>query len=294
MKAEDIVELLRLKYPEQKNGYNTCVVLEQVPDGTSMFQSRWIDVAVFHMWESKKLTRSAFEIKVSRSDFLSELNHPEKHQWCKDCFHEFWFVAPKDVIQLEELPVGAGWMYPRGKRLCIARHAVRNPNPELNDVLLAGFLRAAWKEIQRVIKDGFNEAIQNDYDYIKAKLYADGTQKFLAERGITIYPENETEVFEALEKATMDKQLQQDRDHFLEVTGHFQNDLLSLLNLFLVVAKKSLFLRDQNSRYIVEKYGGNDGYGIEALKEFAKKDRYSYGKRYAELAEILLNWEKLS
>ena len=40
---------------------------------TQWAQSRWIDVAVFQMWKTKGLTRSAFEIKVSRSDFISEM-----------------------------------------------------------------------------------------------------------------------------------------------------------------------------------------------------------------------------
>jgi len=79
MKAEELVALIRKKYKTDTNGYNPCVVLEQVPDGTGMYQSRWIDVAVFQMWTSKGLTRTAFEIKVSRSDFLSEIQNPQKH-----------------------------------------------------------------------------------------------------------------------------------------------------------------------------------------------------------------------
>ena len=78
--AEQLVSLVRERF-ELKNGvFNQCVVLEQVPDGTGAIQHRWIDVAVFQIWESKGLTRSAFEVKVSRSDFLHELQHSEKHQ----------------------------------------------------------------------------------------------------------------------------------------------------------------------------------------------------------------------
>lgn len=84
MEAKELVDLIRKRYHTAKDGFNPAVVLEQVPDGTGMFQGRWIDVAVFQMWASKGLTRAAFEVKVSRSDFLSELQNPEKHQWCKE------------------------------------------------------------------------------------------------------------------------------------------------------------------------------------------------------------------
>ncbi|MBU2177548.1 MAG: hypothetical protein KJ556_20850, partial [Gammaproteobacteria bacterium] len=132
-KAEDLVTLIRKKYKTDANGYNPCVVLEQVPDGTGMYQSRWIDVAVFQMWASKGLTRTAFEIKVSRSDFLSEIQSPQKHAWCRESFHYFFFVAPKDIIQVEELPDGVGWLYPRGSQLCTGRQARINDNPKLDD-----------------------------------------------------------------------------------------------------------------------------------------------------------------
>jgi hypothetical protein len=108
MKASDLVNLIRAKYETNSRGFNPYVILEQVPDGTGGYQNRWIDVAVFQMWPSKGLSRSAFEVKIDRADFIHELSHPEKHQWCKDCFHQFWIVAPKDIVQIEELPIGVG------------------------------------------------------------------------------------------------------------------------------------------------------------------------------------------
>jgi len=292
-KAEDLVNLIRFKYATEHNGYNPCVVLEQVPDGTGFAHSHWIDVAVFQMWHSKGLSRSAFEIKISRSDVLNELSHPEKHQWCLDCFHQFWIVAPKQTIQIEELPARVGWMYPRGGKLCVARHAVPNPTPRLDDALLAGFMRAAYKGIQESHKNNERSILDNSREYQTAKWYMEATLKFLESRNVLyLIPNSANDVQEALEQATMDKQLKQERDNLLSISGRFQRDIASLLNLFLIIAHKSLVARDEMGKLIVKQYGGEDTEGLAILKEVAKNSKSSnHQKQYAELIELLLNWE---
>jgi hypothetical protein len=265
-KAEDLIALLKKKYATDDGAYNPCVVLEQVPDGTSWAQSRWIDAAVFEMWKTKGLTRSAFEIKVSRSDFISELSNPLKHQWCKECFHYFWFIAPKDVIQLEELPCGIGWMYPKGDKLAIARHAIKNQITS-------------------------REVLANDHEHQRAIRYMKATMQFLKNRGKNSFllDDAEDEIIKALEDATMDKQLLQDREHLLEVTGSFQRNIAGLLSIFEVIANKALLARNELGDYIIAKYGGNDLEGLEALKKRANDKRSTeHEKAYAELVETIL------
>ncbi len=295
-KAGDLVKQIRARFITEHNGLNPCVVLEQVPDGTGSHQGRWIDIAVFQMWASKGLSRSAFEVKVSRSDFLNELSHPEKHQWCLDCFHQFWIVAPKDIVQIEELPARVGWMYPRGDKLCVARHAVPNPTPKLDDVLLAAFMRAAYKGIEESRKVSERELLDNSQEYRHAQWYMKATMKFLESREhIYFIPKSADDIRTALEEATMDKQLKQERENLLVISGRFQRDIASLLNLFLVIAHKSLIARDGMGKLIVKAYGGEDAEGLEALKETTKSAKASdYQRRYAEMIELLLNWEKVS
>jgi hypothetical protein len=114
--STELIALLRKKYntDDIANGNHPTLLFEQVANATGFDAGRWIDAAVFEMWPSHGFTRRAFEVKISRSDFLRELNNPAKYQWCFKYFHEFWYVAPKDVIQVEELPSGAGWLYPAG------------------------------------------------------------------------------------------------------------------------------------------------------------------------------------
>ncbi len=295
-KAEDLVKLIRQRYPiDRPNGYQSHVVLEQVPDGTGMYQGHWIDVAVFSLWASKGLTRSAFEVKVSRSDFIHELQNQIKHKWALECFHELWFVAPQDVIQMEELPPNIGWMCPHGDKLAIKRHAVKNPTPKLDDVLLAGFMRAASKEINVVSQTTAKQVLESSKEYHRAKVYQDAIILFINQRGNTTYLEPTTpeDVVKWLDNATMDKQLKQDRDHLLEIADHFQREVVDLLNLFLILASKSLLARNELGKHIVSSYGGDDKGSLEALREYAKSAKTpEYQKRYTELIELITNWQK--
>lgn len=294
--AEGLVNLLRKRF-EAKNGlYNQCVVLEQVPNGTGMEQSRWIDVAVFEMWPSKGLTRSAFEVKVSRSDFLRELQEPDKHKWCLQGFHEFWFVAPKGIIQLEELPKGIGWMYPRGAKLCIARHAIRNETPTLDDHLLAGFMRAAYKGIDAAGKTRAERILADSADHKNANSYREGVLRFLHERAVApVYEITADNIYSKLKDATLDKELKKDCDQLLSVSQNFQRAVANLATLFLVIAKKSLIARNEVGEYLVKTYGTEDQDAIGILKQLGKDNKVSdYQKRYLELVELLLNWENLS
>lgn len=297
MKAEDLVNLIRQRYPlNRPDGYQSHVVLEQVPDGTGMHHKHWIDAVVFSLWASKGLTRFAFEVKISRSDFIRELQNPLKHQWAIECFHELWFVAPQDVIQLEELPPNIGWLCPRGDKLVIKRHAVRNPNPRLDDVVLAAFMRAASKEITQTKSTVAKNILDNSDEYRVAKVFQAAVRTFITQRGISKFePPSPTveEVISWLEDATMDKQLKEDRDHLLNIAGHFQRNVVSLLNLFLIIANKSLLARDQLGRHIVGVFGGNDEENVETLKQFAKNSHFSESqKRYAELVERVLAWDQ--
>lgn len=295
MESKDLVEMIREKYPVMSDSYNVNVVLEQVPDGTGADQSRWVDVAVFKMWKMHGLTRSAFEIKVARSDFINELQHPEKHQWCRESFHEFWIVSPKDILKQDELPVGVGWMYPRGNKLCIGKHAAMNDAPVLNDSLLAAFMRAAFKETDMYKRRKFETQLQEDYRYKQAKLYQDGAETFLKQRGIHIHPQEPEEVEKALISATLDKQNLEDRDNFIGLLGKFQNDIVGLMSLFIVLAKKSLVLRAEYGRHVVDRYGGYDNEALEELRKIIKQSKNKKDhslKNYLSLIEEVLNWKE--
>jgi hypothetical protein len=69
---------------------------------------RKIDLFVFNPYESGKLARAAFEIKVSKSDFYKEISDPLKRRSAFRFSNQFYFVTPKDLISPDKIPEDCG------------------------------------------------------------------------------------------------------------------------------------------------------------------------------------------
>lgn len=72
---------------------------------------RRIDYFAIHQYPSKNNHhRIAFEVKVSRGDWLKELKDPSKRRMGLMFSNEFYIVAPKDLIPPDEVPPECGLM----------------------------------------------------------------------------------------------------------------------------------------------------------------------------------------
>ena len=80
-------------------------------------QERYVDAFAMNLYPSKKHWRVAYEIKVSRSDFLGELKKPEKRQFGFEISNEFWYVCAPGVAKPEEIPQDCGLLEVRGDKL---------------------------------------------------------------------------------------------------------------------------------------------------------------------------------
>ena len=295
-KAKELIQLLKSKYP-YGNGY---VVLEQVPSGTGAYARSWIDAMVFSLWPSQGLIRSAYEVKVDRGDFLAELQNPIKNQWARDCCHEFWFLAPDGVIKEEELREGDGWIKPRGTGLSIVRHAAKKEDPVLDDVHLAAFMRAAFKQS----KQWEDEALERSHDFRTAKAFQEGCERFLKERNATCYLSSADAVYKNCTEATLDEQMKVERQHILEGLDRFQNQLAELFEIFVVLAHISLLQRNEAGEFVTQCWGGVDKNSLEGIKQQIKSGSSSIyttkGRKQKvralesihELARLFLNQEK--
>jgi len=106
-----VLKALKIKYPDGQ-----YALLPQVADATGSSQSRWADAIAFGLWPSRGLEIEGFEIKVSRSDWLSELNDHRKSSAVQRFCHRWWIVAgSRDIVKPEELPVTWGLIIPRGE-----------------------------------------------------------------------------------------------------------------------------------------------------------------------------------
>ncbi|MEV4079204.1 hypothetical protein AB0J43_02775 [Nonomuraea fuscirosea] len=70
------------------------------------------DLVRIGLWRSRGLALDVHELKVTRADWLRELNNPGKADaWWPYCTR-FWIVAPAGVVHENELPPGWGLMQP--------------------------------------------------------------------------------------------------------------------------------------------------------------------------------------
>ena len=92
------------------------------------------------------------EVKVSRSDWLTELRDPEKAEAFRS-YCDFWWlvVSEKSIVKVGELPIGWGLMVAVGDSVRVVARADRNPavEPMTRDVQ-ATFARAVTKTTMRL------------------------------------------------------------------------------------------------------------------------------------------------
>lgn len=112
MDSKDIIKALRKRHG--KNG-REWALFEELRAGTGYKDIRKglnpeqrFDAWAINLYPSKGHMTIAYEIKVSRSDFLHEIKHPKKRQTAVLYSNEFYFVTPKGLVSKEEIPEGCG------------------------------------------------------------------------------------------------------------------------------------------------------------------------------------------
>ena len=265
--AADLILRIRNRYSDGRR----YVVMEEVADGTGAAFGRRIDAMVVSMWPSDGLTRRALEIKVSRSDFLRELAEPAKSLWVREQCHEFWYVAPYDVIKEPELPEGAGWLRPHGDTLAIVRAAAHHTPPPLDDALFASMCRSLRDEHDRALREMRRTAVEADPAFTRAKAWERAGKAVLSERHI-FPPDNNTPaaIVDALRKATQNKQGEEEREHVTAALAQFQMGIVELFDVFCVIAHVGLLERDEVGELVARAYGLTDKGALAAQRAEAK------------------------
>ncbi len=70
----------------------------------------FLDAWAINYHPSKHNVVRCYEIKISKSDFKSEIRKPTKRRSGVRYSNEFYFVAPKGVLKIEDIPVECGLM----------------------------------------------------------------------------------------------------------------------------------------------------------------------------------------
>lgn len=158
-----MLNLLRARYarPEHGNGQR-YVVAEHVRSHAGFDARRTADFIAMDLWPSKGLALHGHEVKVSRSDWLRELEHPEKAGEFIPYLHYWWIVvAHPAMVKRTELPAGWGLIALQDGRLRTVAPARRNRTPlPLPPSRMAALLRAAVKTAERDAEAHYNRQSQ--------------------------------------------------------------------------------------------------------------------------------------
>ena len=162
--TEQVLQALRNKYSSGAYAF-----LTQVGNSTGFNCNRWADAIVMSLWPSRGLEIIGFEIKVSRSDWVKELKHPEKADTIANyCDSWYLVVGDQDIMQFGELPMGWGLMVPQTKsnlKITVTSERKVKPKP-IDKQFLAAILRRATEQLTEAAKlrneysRGYDEGIE--------------------------------------------------------------------------------------------------------------------------------------
>ena len=110
--TEEIKKALADKYSDNRR----WIYFDECPVGSGWRGTNYMDAFVICVWPSDQNKRIAFEIKISRADFLNEFKKPNKRRPALFFSNEFYFVTPKGLLKPEEIPSDCGLIeYENGK-----------------------------------------------------------------------------------------------------------------------------------------------------------------------------------
>ena len=133
-----IIDALKVRHPRDRGWIPfTEVTMQGTP------KARRIDVLFFNFWHSRKYQRIAYEIKRARSNFLQELREPDKRAVIMKYVNEFYFVTPKGMVKVSEIPEDCGLVEVDDNGICrMKKRAPFLGDPAPNWYLVGTLLRS--------------------------------------------------------------------------------------------------------------------------------------------------------
>lgn len=143
--SKDIVKALQ-RHHTHIDGW---VLLSELNSCTGHDPENRLDAWAICCWKRKDISNlvRAFEIKVSRADFMKEIRNPDKSWFAKRVSHEFYFVAPAGLISEDELDPDTGLMELVDGDIHIVKRAKVRPLHGPKWTFVAGMLRHALKHL---------------------------------------------------------------------------------------------------------------------------------------------------
>lgn len=131
-------------------GPDKWTLVPHLPDATSFDKCRTVDAMAFGCWRSVGIAVHGYEIKVSRGDWLRELQDPEKSFAFSNRCNYWWIAAPEKIVKLEELPAHWGlrevFKTEDGYSVKIRKPATFNDKPVFDMPFVVALARACYRK----------------------------------------------------------------------------------------------------------------------------------------------------
>jgi hypothetical protein len=125
----------------------------EVSNGTGSNARTRADILVMNLWPSRGHELHGYEVKVSRSDWQSELRQPDK-AWPVMQFCDRWFlVSAPGVAKMDEIPVNWGWQEFDGEKLRVRKAAPTLEPKPLSRSFIGAMLRKPIRDVEAMARD---------------------------------------------------------------------------------------------------------------------------------------------
>ncbi len=147
-----MLELLKTKLSRSSGNGPEHAFIPHVKSDAGHGSHRTIDAISMSLWISRGLLISGYEIKCSRSDWLTELKSPEKAEEFFGFIDRFYLViSDPEIVQPGELPEGWGLLCKKGRGLTqlVEPKLFREDTGPLPPQFFRGFLAALLRSACR-------------------------------------------------------------------------------------------------------------------------------------------------
>jgi hypothetical protein len=149
--AGQVREALRKRYSAP-----AFALFEEVGNATGFGCSRHADAVAVSLWPSRGLSIQGIEIKVSRSDWVHELNDPAKADAIQTyCDHWWLAVGDETIVQAGELPENWGLLLFSGGKMVCKKEAPKLEPKALDRNFVAALLRRAHESTEKIRQAGY-------------------------------------------------------------------------------------------------------------------------------------------
>lgn len=147
----DVLDALyACRYSQRYGNGHRWAYAEHVRSATGFADGKRVaDAIAMDLWESKGLELHGHEVKVSRSDWLTELRDVEKAEAFRPYMNRWWLVVPDKEIVKDDLPDGWGLIVANWAGVRVVRHAPKQDPLPMPKPMLGALLRATATTARR-------------------------------------------------------------------------------------------------------------------------------------------------